>query len=268
MIAISELLNQMRRELSNIMQPKIDEIASIPDLDIFKPPALLPGDNCRDNDKPLNLDIQYSSGSGLEITLCVFLAFELEGEFSTEGLLDKIEDYISIDFETGYVLKGSFSTGIKITVESLAAPIQIEFDPVMTQLYMQADVYGSAGLGLFSASLSGNAELQGEVSLGYCPSCNGTYPGNEYRQASQNSSFYFHRLIGYDMDLGLSLSAGVPAGVEFGDTVSIGIQDDDVFDSVSPNITLPDMQFIKDSIRFSPQNAVSKFLWQKYKFNF
>lgn len=253
----------MREKISNVMRHNsIDKTTSIPDIGIFKQPALLPGDNCRDNDKPFNLDIQDESS--LEVTLCVFLAFELEGEFSTEGLLDEIEEYITLEFETGYVLKGAFSAGIKITIDSLTSPAQIELDPITTQLYMQADVSGLAGLGLFSASLTGNAELDGELSLGYCPSCNGTYPLNEYQQVSVGSSFYFSRLVGYDMDLALRLFAGVPAGVEFGGTAMIGIQDDDVFDHVSPNITLPDMQFIRDAMKFSPQNAVSKYLAEVY----
>ena len=257
-IALSELFVKMRNELKDVMRPEmIGEIAKVPDLQVFKSPAVLPSNNCQNNDRPFNLDIQY--GAGFEITLCVFLAFELEGGLSTDGLLDDIEEYITLEFDTGYVLKGAFSAGIKVTIESLSSPAQIEIDPIIAQLYMQSDVTGSADIGLFGASLSGNAELQGELSLGYCPSCNGTYPSNGFQRAREDSSFYFSRLIGYDMDLALSMFAGVPAGVEFDATARIGIEDDDVFDDVTPNITLPDVQFIKDSMRFSPQNAVSKF---------
>ena len=122
---------------------------------------MLQWNNCNKNDKPFFLDIQEASGTSLEITICVFLAFDLEGEFNTDGLFNEIDEYIELEFDTGFVLKGAFSAGIKMTVFSLTEPMQIELDPMLTQLYMQADASGSASLGLFSATVSGNAELLG-----------------------------------------------------------------------------------------------------------
>ena len=103
-ISLTELLKEMGGAISSIMSP--DEWQSgVPDLKLFKSPAVLPGNNCVGNDKPLFLDIE-SGSAGLEITLCVFLAFELEGEFSLDYAVDGLEEFIQLDFDTGYVLKG------------------------------------------------------------------------------------------------------------------------------------------------------------------
>ena len=246
----------MRRAVSNSMVT--DELSAIPDMNMFKPPTVLPGNNCNNNDKPFFLDIQEASGTGLEITICVFLAFELERELSTDDLFDEIDAYIELEFDTGFVLKGAFSAGIKMTVFSLTEPMQIELDPMLTQLYVQADASGSASLGLFSASVSGNAELLGEYNIAFCSTCAGEYPEDGYRQASEGSSFYIYRLVGYDLDGELNLYAGIP-GLAVGGTGRIGIEDNNVFDNVSPVITLPEFQVYKDIMKFTPQNAVSKY---------
>ena len=253
-ISLTELLREMGFEISGIMSPGE---GGVPDLKLFKSPAVLPGNNCRNNDKPLFLDIE-SGSAGLEITLCVFLAFELEGEFSIDKVVDGLE-FIKLEFDTGYVLKGAFSAGIKITVTSITDPLQIEIDPIITQLYMQADVLGSADVGLFGASLSGNASLQGDFSLVYCSSCNGVYPsdGNEYERAGEDSSFYFSRSVGYDLLGNLNLTAGIP-GLSVGAMGQVGIRDDNVFDNISPVITLPEFQYVQDIMKFTPENAVSK----------
>ena len=240
------------------MTPHISsDVQALPNLNIFKPPTVLQWNNCNKNDKPFFLDIQEASGTGLEITICVFLAFELERELSTDDLFDEIDEYIELEFDTGFVLKGAFSAGIKMTVFSLTEPMQIELDPMLTQLYMQADASGSASLGLFSATVSGNAELLGEYNIAFCPACAGEYQEQDgYRQASEGSSFYIYRLVGYDLDGELEVLTGIP-GTE-STTGAIGIEDNDVFDDISPNITLPDTQFLRDTMKFSPQNAISK----------
>ena len=228
-------------------------------MNIFKPPAVLPGNNCNNNDKPIWVDVKDSPDTGIEITICTFLAFELEGEFSADGLFDEIDDYIDLEFDTGYVFKGAFSAGIKLTVGSLAEPVQIELDPITAQLYMQADLAGSASVGLFSAELSGNALLDGEFTLGYCSTCNGVYPTDGFEQAGSGSSFYFNHRVGYDLDGELHLMAGIP-GLGFGGTGLIGIQDDNVYDTIAPLIQLPEFQVYKDIMMFTPQNAVGEFL--------
>ena len=247
----------MKEALSNITSPM--KAPQLPDLNKFETPPILIGNNCNGNDKAISLDIEDVSGS-LEITICTFLEFELEGELSAYGLLDELEEYISLELESGYLLKGAFSTGIKITVVSLTESPLIELDPIIAQLYLQSDLLGTATLGLFTATVSGNASLEGQFNLGYCTDCDGTYPSDDYQyqRAGQNSSFYFHRLIGYDLDGGIELSAGMP-GVELGLGVEIGIEDDNIFDDNPPIIQLPDAQSLLDSMKFTPQNAVSKF---------
>ena len=241
--------------MANITVP---DKPSLPDLNNFEPPPALPGNNCNSNVKAISLDINAESDE-LEILICTFLEFNLEGELSADGLLDELEEYISLELDAGYVLKGAFSTGIKITVASLTESPLIEIDPIMAQLYLQSDLLGTASLGLFEATVSGNAILQGNFSLGYCTACDGTFVSKAYQQVGEDSSFYFSRLIGYDMIAGLELSAGMP-GVELGVDVGIGIKDDDVFDDISPSIKLPNAQFFVDAMKFSPQNAVSKYI--------
>jgi hypothetical protein len=47
-------------------------------------------------------------------------------------------------------------------------------------------------------------------------------------------------------------------GVEVGAGVTLGISDTNVFDDESPVIVLPNAQSLIDSMKFSPQTAVSK----------
>ena len=119
-------------------------------------------------------------------------------------------------------------------MSSITEPLQIEIDPIIAQLYTQADVLGSADVGLFGAALSGNASLQGDFSLAYCDSCDGVYAsddGYQYEQAGPDSSFYFRRLVGYDVEGVLNLTAGIP-GLSVGATGIVGIRDNNVFDDI------------------------------------
>ena len=122
---------------------------------------------------------------------------------------------------------------------------------------MQSDLSGTASLGLLTATVLGDASLQGEFKLGYCPFCEGTFPLDDSYEQAGDSSFYFSRLIGYNLNGALELSAGIP-GVVVGAGVGIGIEDDDVFDDSPPVIQLPNTQALLDSIKFSPQTAVGK----------
>ena len=94
MIAISELLSKMRTALSSIMKPDLSslEVPPVPDLNTFQ---LTPGTNCIDNDRAISIDIDNPSG-GLEVTICTFLDFEVEGQLSADGLLDNLEESISL----------------------------------------------------------------------------------------------------------------------------------------------------------------------------
>ena len=248
----------MKEAVANITTP---EVPSVPDLTTFERPPVLPSNNCNSNDKAISVDVHDSSDK-LEITICTFLDFNLGGELSADGLLDELEEYIEVELDAGYVLKGALSTGIKIIVSSLTESPTIELDPITVQLHLQTDLLGTASLGLFDASVSGNATLQGQYSLGYCTLCSGTYLSEGYQQAGPDSLFYFSRLIGYDLHAELKLTAGMPgAGDQFGfDYDILHIAEDDVFDDIPPVIELPKAQFFVDSMKFSPQNAVSKFI--------
>ena len=256
MMALSEVLNQMRGAVSSVMKPDLlpAQLPTVPDLSKFQPPPVSSGNNCNGNDRAISIDI--NNNAGLEITICTFLDFELEGTLSAEGLLDELEESISLELDAGYVLKGALSTGVKLTVPSLNESPSIQLDPILVQLYLQSDLSGSVSLGLITAAASGNALMQGSFSLGYCPDCDGTYPADGYQRAGANSTFYFSREIGYDLDGALSLTAGMP-GVEVGAGVRIGIADDNVFDDTSPVIQLPNAQSLIDSMKFSPQTAVN-----------
>ena len=260
MISLSELLQEMRKALSHVMIPALPsgQVPAIPNLNNFKMPIVLPGSQCEGSDKAIALNIDDTSG-GVEITICTFLEFELEGEYSDGNFVDGVEEYIKLQIDSGYILKGALSTGIKITVASLTELPLIELDPITAQLYLQSDISGSASLGLFAATISGNALLDGQVSLGYCSSCNGTYLSDDYQQTSENSPFYFSRHVGYALEGGLELSAAGARGLSL-DVAKIGIKDDDAFDEIPPSIQLPDIQSLRDSIKFSPQGAVGKSL--------
>lgn len=112
---------------------------------------------------------------------------------------------------------------------------------------------------MFGAALSGNASLQGDFSVGYCPTCNGVYPSDDYQyeQITEGSSFYTSSIVGYNLIGSLELSAGIP-GLSASAVASIGIKDENAFDDVPPVIQLPEFQVFKDVMKFTPQNAVSK----------
>lgn len=46
--------------------------------------------------------------------------------------------------------------------------------------------------------------------------------------------------------------------MEIGVGVEIGVSDNDVFDETPPVVVLPDVQSLLDSMKLSPQSAVSK----------
>jgi hypothetical protein len=262
MIAVSELLYEMRKALSSVMKPDLPstKLPPVPDPNNFEIPPVLANNNCNGNNKAISLDISESSGA-LEITICTFLEFELEGELTADGLLAEIAEDISLKLDAGFVLKGAFSTGIKITVASLTDTPTLELDPVLTQLYLQTDLSGSARLGLISATISGAASLLGQFSFGYCSSCNGAYPHDGYEQAGEGSSFYLKRLIGYDLDgkLAIALEAqSFMPSLDLGIGAEIGISDENVFDDISPVVELPTAKFLVDAMKFSPRNAVSE----------
>jgi len=198
------------------------KVPPVPDVNTFE---VSTGMNCAGNDKAISVDIVQGAGNSLEITICTFLQFDLEGELDAGGLLDSIEDYLSLTLNAGYVLKGALSTGVKIKFASLTAAPEIELDPITTQLYAQSEVTGTLGLGLIEATMTGSAKLEGNLGLAYCTSCNGVLEG--FERAGENSSFYFSRAIGFQLGGELALSAGGVPGVEIGVGAKVMIEDDD-----------------------------------------
>lgn len=252
----------MKEILANITTPIRDEKLQTPDLEIFQPPPVLPGNNCNGNLKAIFVDIYETDDGGLEFIFCTLLDYNSEGVHSADGLFDNLEESINLELESGYVLKGALSTGVKITVQSLTEPPIVELDPIMIQIYSGSDLSGSASLGLFTSTISGSASLQGSLSIGYCTVCDGVYPTEGYERAGETSSFYFSHLIGYRLDGGLELMAGIE-GAALGVGVRLGIEDENIFDDNPADIQFPDAQFIKDSVKFSPENAVSKLSGEK-----
>ena len=265
-IVISELLHQMRETVSKIQLPEwaSDPTAHIrdipiPDVTTFGPPPVHPSSNCYGNHKPISLVI--TDTVGIEIQVCTYLAYELNGDLSFDGLFNNLEETIGLETTSGYTLKGALSTGAKIIVTSLDESPVIELDPIIVQLYMQSDLTGTANLGLLTATVSGDASLQGEFKLGYCPDCNGTFPLDGYGQLGDSSSFYLSRYAGYSLDGELVIASGIK-GSDIDNDASIYIADDDVFDDKAPVVKLTNAKPLIDSMKFSPQNAVSKFIFE------
>lgn len=257
---MSELRNKMRAALSSLLKPET-KLNQVPDTNIF---AMLQGELCVGNDKAISIDLSESSGgTEFDLTICTFLGFELVGELDASGLFDSIEDSISLQVESDSVLYGALSTGVKITVVSASSTSPLEFrikmDPILTQLYLQSDLTGALGLGLIQTTVSGNAELQGSFSIAFCPTCHGAYPDHDFTRVNSNSSFYFNQKVGYRINGGLELSAGVQ-GIKLGSGVVVAIHDDNVFDDIPAIVQLPDAQALLDSMKFSPQSAVGKFI--------
>ena len=239
-IVISELLQQMREAIAKIQLPdfasdpnKLISDLPIPDVNKFGPPPISPSSNCYGNHKAISLDI--TDALGLEIQVCTFLAFELNGELSMDNLFNNLEKTVGLDSTTGYTLKGALSTGAKIIVTSIDSTPTIELDPIIVQLYMQSDLDGTASLGLLTATVSGDASLQGEFKIGYCPDCNGAYPldGYEEIQIGDYPPFYLSRNIGYSLDGELAILSGIK-GSDLDNDASIKIQDDNIFDEKAP----------------------------------
>lgn len=253
-IFLSELLSKIRRELTAVTKPNrarvrrelapatkpgltqgiashgggavrflsTDNLPSVPDVDMFEPPT---GSNCAGNDKAISVDITVPSGEGsLEITICTFLAFELEGKLDARGLLDSIDDHVNLKLEAYYLLHGALSTGVKITFTSLTELPVFDSDPIKTQLYAESDVTGALGLGLIEATMSGGAVLEGSLGLSYCPTCDGFL--EDYYRTGEESSFYYQKLFGYEITGALALSAGGVKGVQLGSGAIVRIKDD------------------------------------------
>ena len=216
----------------------------------------LPGNNCYGNERAIFLDIHESS-EGFEIRICTFLDYDIAGELSADGLFDLLDESISLELDSDYALKGTISTGVKITITSLLELPVIELDPIIVGFSLQSEFSGAAAFGLLASTVSGDVTLQGRFGMVLCSSCDGTYPHDDgYEQIGENSAFYFSSFLSYDFNGELELSAGVTGVDLIGARISV--IDTDVFDNTNPLIEIQNAQSLMDAMVFSPENAVSK----------
>lgn len=259
---MSELLFKLRKAVSVTAMPELDldDIPPVPDLNNIELPPVRPGNNCNGNDKAIFIDL--SDESGLAITICYFLGFEVTGKLSANDLFKLVVDkFIDLKLDSSFTLKGALSTGVRVKFTSTEEWPVIELDPIIAQLHMQSDLLGSASLGLLRATVAGDAALRGQLKLGYCEDCEGTYPEEGYTRVADTTPFlkslYFSRLIGYNLKGRLGLSNDMH-GVTLGNGATLIISDDDMFDDTPPVFVFDGAQALEDAMKFSPQNAISK----------
>jgi hypothetical protein len=257
---MSELLIKLRQAVLTAALPELDpnDMPPVPDLNNFELPPVRPGNNCNRNDKAIFVDLNRESG--LVITICSFLEFEVTGKLSANDLFKLVVDkFIDLKLDSSFTLKGALSTGFRIKVTSIEEWPVIELDPIIAQLDMQSDLSGSVSLGVFGAAVAGDAALRGQLKLGYCEHCEGTYPEEGYTRVADSLPFlYFSRLIGYNLEgrLDMGLSNGM-IGVTLAEATLL-ISDDDVFDDTPPVFVFDGAHALEDIMNFSPQNAISK----------
>jgi hypothetical protein len=131
----------------------------------------------------------------------------------------------------------------------------IEFDPLTVQFYAGSDLMASVGFGLVRATLDGDVELKGNAQLVYCSYCSDAAITSSFQPVG-SSSFYFQRKFGYELSGGVSLVSDIPGMDSQIGAQRLSIADDNVFDDIPPNMTLPSSQDLLDSIKFTPQRAV------------
>jgi hypothetical protein len=270
---MSELISQMREAFQSLVKPDLDrnDLPPVPDVNSF---LITQGDACSANNKAIFIDIEEVSNS-LVITLCSLLEFDFHGSLDADGLLDSVSDAVTLKVDSTFHLKAALSLGTKITVDvNNLSNVDVQLDPINAQLLVDSDLHAELGLGLIKADLQGYADLEGVTKLAYCPS-----PCSPPAGLSQvgNSSFYYEGVVSYDIAGGIDISgevmlqytqvlswilinlffvAGIP-GITSTTGLEMRIRDNNIFDEIGPSITYPDSQALRDSIKFSPQNAVN-----------
>lgn len=252
-ILLSELKNEIITAFKSLTKPDgdaLNKVPSIPDAAVFnvgRPSSPI----CEGNDKAISIDIDDSNE--LKLTFCSLLQFDLSGSFDAGGLLNEFEESLGLSVTGDYDLFGAFTFGCEIIVTPIN--VAINFDPITAQLYVDGGLEAIVSFGMIEAVGTASAKLNGEFGLAYCNNCNGDYGDPDYFQTSTNSSFYLKREAGYSVFGGLGIRAEIP-GLEIETGLDFGIEDNNVFDDIKPNVTLPDAQALLDSIKFSPQLAV------------
>ena len=127
----------------------------------------------------------------------------------------------------------------------------------MSLLYTQ--LTAEASFGMIEAKGTGDIALTGSASMEYCTNCTTQMEAKNFKPTSNTSNFYFHRSFCYNLNASLGISLGVP-GADIDTGLSLNISDTDVFDNIAPTITLPSSSAILDSLKFTPQSALSMLL--------
>lgn len=256
-ILMTELISQIRTAFQGLVKPdtSLKLVPAVPDVKTFN--VIRPIDAiCKGSDRAISIDIVRDGLSSLNLTICALLEFELTGKYDATGLLSAVEENFDVDLTGSFKLMGSLMFGAKLAVEKSGGVISIgiNFDPISTELFVLSDLGARVSFGMVEARGQGQVNFVGESSLSYCPGCNGTHPQVSFQPVS-NTSFYFRRLVGYDINTLIALSDGVP-GLEIDTDLALSLSDDNVFDAKPPVITPPDIQALRDLIKFSPENAL------------
>ena len=252
-ISLSELKKSIRNALQQRLKPNSnsDEIPSMPDASSFEV-TRNETDICAGNDKAISVDIGDGDGqSGLELTLCSLLEFKLPGNFDARDLLDSIEESVDLDATGKFELKGVLSFGARLSVRNGKA--ELDLDPIKVQILVESKLHMSVSLGIIEIGGNADAKLKGIFQVAYCPDCNGVK--SDFVRLSNSSSFYWNRQLGYDLTGSLALGATLP-GVEVDTGLTVSIKDENVFDNNPPKLKLPDSEALRNSLKFSPTNAL------------
>ena len=74
---------------------------------------------CSENTRAISIDIDYTDDI-LIFTFCSLLAFDLDGKFNADGLLDSSEQLgLKVDPKGQFSLKGALMFGARLTIRSL-----------------------------------------------------------------------------------------------------------------------------------------------------
>lgn len=256
-ILLTQLINKMRSAFQDLVKPgtELNTVPSVPDIntfDVIRPSGAI----CEGSDRAIAIDISRDGLSSLNLTICALLEFELEGSYDASGLLSAVEDSLDVEIVGSFQLKGSLMFGAKLMVAKNGGVISvgIDFDPISTELSVMGDLDAKVSLGMIETEGRGQVTLSGRAALAYCPGCNGVHPQASF-VAVNNTSFYFYQLVGFDLDSSIALSADVP-GIQIDTGLAFSISDDNIFDDNAPLVTPPDMQALRDLIKFSPKNAL------------
>ena len=176
-ISLSELKNKIVEAFKSLTKPEeaLNKVPPMPDASVFTV-ARPDGAICEGNDRAISIEIDDSEG--LKLTFCSLLEFELDGSFDAKDLLNEFEDSLSLSVGGDFTLKGAFTFGAEIHVKSLN-DVDISFDPITAQLYVDGGLEATVQFGMIEAFGSANAILTGDFGLAYC---NCTDFGDDYTQ--------------------------------------------------------------------------------------